>query len=407
MARRLLYTFEPFTGGGWTIGAGYRSVLSRRTDLASSCDAARRREARRRRITDPHNNSRARAHLVRLKQPVGARRSPQLFAGLAPAAGHATRDGAMSDIALRYLYFTAAHGSMRAAGEQLNVAVSSISRQIAQLEQALGLRLLETGRRTIKLTLAGQLAFDFYQAQAAQRDAFAARLEGLRDAKTGSVCLALADSVPTLSLHGALDGFRTRHPGVELHLACGSSDEIRRMIAEDEADLGVSLATPADPKLRVRTSVRQPLMVIVHPDHPLAACDGITLSDLAHHDLCLPPPGSRLRQLLAPAELREQTWLRATITTNSVPTMRDLALSGRAATVLPRISVQAEIDSGLLSGIALIGYEAEDPCLELITRLGRQLPQAATLLMTALEQQLNVWSCPPAAPRNHRSSVGA
>ena len=87
----------------------------------------------------------------------------------------------MSDLALRYLYFTVAHGSMRVAGEKLNVAVSSISRQIAQLEQAFGLRLLETGRRTIKLTMAGQLACEFYEAQVAQRDALAARLEGLRE----------------------------------------------------------------------------------------------------------------------------------------------------------------------------------------------------------------------------------
>ena len=56
------------------------------------------------------------------------------------------------EIRLRYLYEAARLGTMRAASEELNVATSSISRQIAALEKDLGMRLIEGGRRKIKLT---------------------------------------------------------------------------------------------------------------------------------------------------------------------------------------------------------------------------------------------------------------
>ncbi|MBW8077744.1 MAG: LysR family transcriptional regulator, partial [Gallionella sp.] len=64
----------------------------------------------------------------------------------------------LSDAKLRYLAEAAALGSMHAASEKLDVAVSSISRQIAQLESELGLPLIERGRRALKLTQAGEMA---------------------------------------------------------------------------------------------------------------------------------------------------------------------------------------------------------------------------------------------------------
>jgi DNA-binding transcriptional LysR family regulator len=281
---------------------------------------------------------------------------------------------------------------MRAAGLKMNVAVSSISRQIAQLEAALGIRLLETGRRSIKLTDAGQLAFDHYQAQVASREAFSARLEALRGLRAGVVELAIGDGCQTRALHVALDRFQSQHPGIELAVTSAASDDIVQMILDDEVHVAIGLAIPTDPKLRVRTSARQPLTVVMHPDHPLARSNGVGLSDLAAHDLCLAPRGSRIRQILAQAELRQQVWLRAAMTANGFQTMREMALLGRAATVLPAAAVSQEIDDGALVSRPLVGMDIEDASLELVMRLGRQLPSAAMLALPMLEQQVKAWS---------------
>jgi DNA-binding transcriptional LysR family regulator len=58
----------------------------------------------------------------------------------------------MQDLNVRYLYEAARLGSMRAVADQLDVAVSSISRQISQLEAEVGVALIEHGRRTVMLT---------------------------------------------------------------------------------------------------------------------------------------------------------------------------------------------------------------------------------------------------------------
>jgi len=64
----------------------------------------------------------------------------------------------LNEIPLKYLYESARQGTMRAASEELDVATSSISRQITSLEKELGISLIEKNRRGIKLTEAGQLA---------------------------------------------------------------------------------------------------------------------------------------------------------------------------------------------------------------------------------------------------------
>ncbi len=68
-----------------------------------------------------------------------------------------------------------------------------------------------------------------------------------------------------------------------------------------------------------------------------------------------------------------------------------MALLGRAATILPRMAVLPELDAGALVGVPLEGLEIEDARLDLVTRLGRQLPPAAALALSVIEQQLNAW----------------
>ena len=83
---------------------------------------------------------------------------------------------------------------MRAASEELNVATSSISRQIAALEKDLGMRLIEGGRRKIKLTEAGDAAFAYYREMRAHEEVFLSRVEELRSVRTGTINLAVGEA---------------------------------------------------------------------------------------------------------------------------------------------------------------------------------------------------------------------
>jgi DNA-binding transcriptional LysR family regulator len=298
----------------------------------------------------------------------------------------------MWDNALQYFYEAANLGSMRLASDKIGVAVSSISRQIAQLEQDMGVALIERGRRSIRLTEAGKLAFEFHRNQLADREALMNRLQELREVKTGRIDLAIGEGFFGPPLIQTIDAFQRRNPGIAITVASSSSADIVRMVLDDEAHIGMILNTTTEPKIRTRAAVEQPLMVLCAPDHRLAAKEAVTIAELRESDLCLPPKGFGIRATLAEAERRAHQWLEPMLVTSSIQMMREIAKTGRAVTVLPRISALAELEAGKLVARPLLDDAIEHSTVSLIHRLGRQLEGAPARLLAILEAKLKSWS---------------
>ncbi len=99
----------------------------------------------------------------------------------------------MRDLNLRYLYEAAKLGSMRAAADNLGVAASSVSRQIAQLEADMGIDLIEHGRRTIQLTESGRVLIEHYSAQLLLSETLDAKLADIKGLRTGRIDLAIGE----------------------------------------------------------------------------------------------------------------------------------------------------------------------------------------------------------------------
>ena len=298
----------------------------------------------------------------------------------------------MTDTALHYFYEAASLGSMRHASDKIGVAVSSISRQIALLELRLGVQLLERGRRSIKLTEAGRLAYEFHKGQIADREALLNQIQALRQMKAGRVDIAVGEGFLGPSFIGVIDTFQRKYPGIYVSLITGTTAEIESKVIEDEAHLGLIFNRSAEPKIRTRAFVAQPLMVVCAPDHPLAKQEQLTLDDLANYDLCLPPKGFRIRQILGYAEQQRQTWLTPKLITNSLQVLREMARSGAMVTLLPRVSVVSDLSEGALVALHLLDTELQDTTISLVHRIGRQLDGPPAELLSVIEAKLKSWS---------------
>ena len=134
----------------------------------------------------------------------------------------------LQDLNLRYLYEAAKLGSMRAAADSLGVAVSSVSRQISQLEAEIGLALIEHGRRNIKLTETGQLLIEHYSDQLRLYEAFEAKLSDIKGLRTGRILLAVGEGFIGQPLSNMLVRFNAKHPGlfINLHMAASSNETL-------------------------------------------------------------------------------------------------------------------------------------------------------------------------------------
>ena len=295
------------------------------------------------------------------------------------------------DIAFEYFHTTASLGSMSLASEKIGVAVSSISRQIAQLEASLGVKLIDKSRRTIGLTQAGKIAFEYYQNQLASREALVNRIQDLRQLRIGAIDLAVGEVFLGRSFTGMIEEFQHAHPGMSISVTSAPTSEIIRMILNGEAHIGIIFNEPNEPKIRVRASYTQSLMAICSPDHPIARLTEVTLDQLCAFPLCLPAKHYRMRQMLAAMEARKHVWLEAKITSNSLHLLSETAKGGKFVSVLPMIAVASEIEEGTLVARAVADSAPEDGISCLIHRVGRQLDGAPARLLSVLEANFRRW----------------
>jgi DNA-binding transcriptional LysR family regulator len=83
---------------------------------------------------------------------------------------------------------------MRAASDYLNMAPSSISRQIAGLEKELGIDLVEKSRHTVQLTSAGQLVLQYYRDRLSQRETLISGIDDIRGRRKGHIVIAVGQA---------------------------------------------------------------------------------------------------------------------------------------------------------------------------------------------------------------------
>jgi len=292
------------------------------------------------------------------------------------------------EIRLRYLYEAARLGTMHAASEQLDVATSSISRQIATLEKDLGLLLIESGRRRIKLTEAGEAACAHYREARAHEELFLSRLEELKSIRTGKVELAVGEAFITDRFSQNLHEFMNVYPDMTVRVRMGGTNDTVALVRDDEAHFGLIFDVPRDPKVRERMSLAQPLKLMIHPDHELAKRSTISLSELGQQCIGLPEDSFRIRQIVHAAEHEDGVFFEPELIANSMTLLKDFALLGRGVTFLPEFLALEELLAGRLRAIPTTNSVLNATKISLITRAGRQIPMGAYRLMQRIENHL-------------------
>lgn len=286
---------------------------------------------------------------------------------------------------LKYLYETALAGSMRAASEKLDMAPSSISRQIANLERELGTDLIERKRREIRLTEAGELAVQHYREGIALSETFESELAELRGLRRGTVTLSVGEGFVGDAFFDALDDFSQRWADIKIAVDVqADTAHVLRHVLNDDAHVGLVFETPSDPRVNVRASFDQPIMALVAPGHALATRESIRMSDLAGLRLALPRKQLRIRQMIDTAAHEEAVWLDPGITSNSLLLLKRIAVAGSAVTLLPPLAAPKELDERSLVAVKVRSARMNETVANIVTRRGRRLPVAVRMMLSLL-----------------------
>ncbi|WP_175940801.1 LysR family transcriptional regulator [Caballeronia sp. BCC1704] len=194
---------------------------------------------------------------------------------------------------LRYFVAVAEEKNFTRAAQRLNIAQPPLSRQIQQLEETLGVQLLERNSRPLKLTETGK----FFYSHASQLLAQTAELESMTR-RVGNIERSLSVGFVGSTLYGLLPKiirrFRDENPTVELSLHEMSTMDQLRALKEGRIDVGFGRIRNEDANIG-RVVLREEKLIAALPfGHPLSTAKPvIALRDLLNETLIIFPKAPR------------------------------------------------------------------------------------------------------------------
>lgn len=287
---------------------------------------------------------------------------------------------------IRYFYEAIRFGGIRAAADALNVAPSAISRQIALLEQELGTPLMERGIKGVAPTEAGQTVLAYFQKHTEQEQDLLESLSSLKGLTMGEVTIASGEGYIRL-LSEPIAAFSAQYPNIKIKINIRGSNDVMSQVIENEAHIGVVYNPINHPKIRSHYDAKHPLCAFLNAEHPLAnQQQPINLIDLMHERLAFADASHGIRQIIKNVETELGILLTPTLTCNHLTLLKKYAIEG-GVTLLPDFMLHDE-DMPYLKA-KLLGQKAFNQTQsKVVTRLGRQLPPAASIMLKLIVQTM-------------------
>ena len=193
----------------------------------------------------------------------------------------------MTTVSLRYFATVARRGSIREAAEELHVAQSALSRQIQKLEQEFGVPLFQRHARGVELTSAGEIFLRHARSSLRQTERVRSELDALKGLRRGTITIQSIESLVPGVLPQAIMQFRARHPGITFEVTVDRTDRIITAVREGRTDIGLAFYPPVEPDLTTVFKMREPLVALMSPRHPLAGRPKVSLADSVIYPIAL------------------------------------------------------------------------------------------------------------------------
>lgn len=243
---------------------------------------------------------------------------------------------------LKYILALESTGSFSKAARRCFVSQPTLSVQIKNLEEELGVTIFDRGRQPVRPTLIGQQILE--QARESQRGI--ARIpEIIKESQNqirGELRLGVIPTVASYLLPRALTSFMERYPLVKLRIDEQVTDRLVERLKHDELDAAVIVTPLYDTKIAERPLYYEAFNLYVSPGHPLGKNKTVALTELKSAEMALLTEGHCMRNqmlLLCRDSVKPSESVRLSFASGSLDTLRRVVASGYGYTLLPELAV--------------------------------------------------------------------
>jgi LysR family transcriptional regulator, hydrogen peroxide-inducible genes activator len=229
------------------------------------------------------------------------------------------------------------------AAEACHVTQPSLSGQIQELESSLGVQLFERNRRRVVVTAAGAAVLKRARSILTASEELGEFTRSLEEPLSGALRLGVIPTIAPYVLPTAIGPLTKKHPRLKLYLREGQTSDLVRMLELGSLDV---LLVALEAELGHATTLplySDSFLVALPRDHRLSSRKLLRLDDLRSESVLLLDDGHCLRDQ-AIQLCNETGGIRlADFRAGSLPTLIRMVASGLGVTLLPNMSVEAEV----------------------------------------------------------------
>lgn len=278
----------------------------------------------------------------------------------------------------------ARQGSFSRAGEKVFRSQSAVSAQIRQLEQEYGDRLLDRSGKTVKLTPAGQIFYEYAERMKALREESLVAVADHKGTPRGTLRVGANEATCLYVLPEVFSEYCRRYPPVQISIYRNFSYKIVEKLENGQVEVGILTLPIASPSLKIQPIFRDKLMLMVSPKSPLARHKVVPVSEVVKFPLLLPKTG-HTRRLLDKLFRPFSPDLQVRMELPSIGMIKSFVAADLGVSLISASFARDEVEAGRVKLIDLQNVELFRE-LGLAYRRDRTLSVATTAFVALLRQ---------------------
>ena len=246
---------------------------------------------------------------------------------------------------LRYLVALSEARHFRKAAEAMGISQPSLSLQISNLEDLLGVLLVERGRGPVTLTPEGREVLLRAARVVDEVHGIVDLTASLKTGLAGTIRLGTTPTIGPYLMPYVVERLHARYPDLRLYIREVAPRDLRGELLMGRLDVILTQLPEGGGDLTTRRLFREPLVLAMPDDHPLVVRDEVTEADLADLNVLSLGPDYALHAQIAALCHQHGAFIARDYEGTSLDAIRQMVGMGMGVALLPRLYAKSEIDS--------------------------------------------------------------
>jgi LysR family transcriptional regulator, carnitine catabolism transcriptional activator len=290
------------------------------------------------------------------------------------------------DLNLRQLqtFVTVARlGSFTRAAHLLHLSQPALTKQLRQLEETLGVRLLDRNTRAVGLTRIGKELAPVIDQLLREIGAVVTNTKELAEKSRGVIRIASLPSISSMMLPKAIARFKKLYPGISVILKDVLAQRLGTMVKAEEVDFGIGCLNGGDTELQFSLLLTDRIVLVCPPEFMPARKKAIQVDELIGLPLILMDKESSVRRLVDQAFESVGKFITPAFEATYMSTAAGMVKAGLGVALLP----SSASETGELTGLRSlpIKHPALTREIGVIQKAGRSLSPAAESFLKSLK----------------------